>query len=41
MKHPDAELSKETLKRIKKAERDIKAGRLYTMEEVKKELGLE
>ncbi len=34
------ELSKETLKNIKEAEKDIKAGRVHTLEEVKKELGL-
>jgi predicted transcriptional regulator len=35
------ELSEETKKRIKKSEEDIKAGRVYTLEQVKKELGLE
>ncbi|MBT5023373.1 hypothetical protein HOK51_08670 [Candidatus Woesearchaeota archaeon] len=34
------ELSKETLAKIKKSEEDIKAGRVYTLEEVKKEIGL-
>ena len=34
------ELSEETKKRIKLAEEDIKAGRIYSLEEVKKELGL-
>jgi len=34
------ELSKETKKRIKLAEADIKAGRIYSLEDVKKELGL-
>jgi predicted transcriptional regulator len=34
------ELSEETKRRIKKAEEDIKAGRVYSLEEVKKELGL-
>ncbi len=33
-------LSKETKKRIKLAEADIKAGRIYSLDEVKKELGL-
>ncbi len=41
MNDPDDYLSKETLKRLKRSERDIKAGRLYTLEEVKKELGLD
>ena len=34
------ELSEETKKRIKKAEEDIKAGRVYSLEDVKKELGI-
>ncbi len=34
------ELSEETKKRIKLAEADIKAGRVYSFEEVKKELNL-
>ncbi len=34
------ELSEETKKAILEAEKDIKAGRVYTLEEVKKELGL-
>jgi len=34
------ELSDETLKNIAEAEEDIKAGRVYSLEEVKKELGL-
>ena len=34
------ELSDETKKRIKLAEEDIKAGRIYSFEDVKKELGL-
>jgi predicted transcriptional regulator len=34
------ELSKETKKRIKLAEADIKAGKVYSLEQVKKELGL-
>ena len=34
------ELSEETLANIKKSEEDIRAGRVYTHEEVKKELGL-
>ena len=34
------ELSKETLNNIKKSREDIKAGRIKTLEEVKKELGL-
>ncbi len=34
------ELSEETKKRIKLAEEDIKAGRIYSLAEVKKELGL-
>ncbi|MBT3324103.1 hypothetical protein HN681_03895 [archaeon] len=33
-------LSEETKKRIKLAEADIKAGRIYSLEEVKKELNL-
>jgi hypothetical protein len=33
-------LSKKTKKTIKEAEEDIKHGRVYTLEEVKKELGL-
>ncbi len=35
-----AELSEETLKNIKKSEEDIKAGRVYTLEEIKSEIGL-
>ncbi|MFC1768710.1 hypothetical protein ACFLZX_03005 [Nanoarchaeota archaeon] len=34
------ELSEETKKRIKQSEKDIKEGRVYTHEQVKKELGL-
>ncbi|MFT7615915.1 MAG: putative transcriptional regulator [Candidatus Woesearchaeota archaeon] len=34
------ELSDETKKRIKLAEADIKAGKIYSLEDVKKELGL-
>lgn len=34
------ELSEETLRDIKKSEEDIKAGRVKTLEQVKKELGL-
>ena len=34
------ELSEETKKRIKLAEEDIKAGRVYSLEDVKKELGM-
>ncbi len=34
------ELSEETKKRIKLAEKDIKAGRIYSLEDVKKELGI-
>lgn len=34
------ELSEEAKREIKKAEADIKAGRIYTMAQVKKELGL-
>lgn len=34
------ELSEETKKHIKLAEEDIKAGRIYSHEEIKKELGL-
>ena len=34
------ELSNETKKRIKLAEKDIKAGRIYLIEDVKKELEL-
>lgn len=34
------ELSDEAKKNIKIAEEDIKAGRIYSLEEVKKELGL-
>ena len=34
------ELSDETKKRIKIAEKDIKAGRIYSLEDVKKELGI-
>ena len=34
------ELSKETKKRIKLAEEDIKAGRIYSLENVKNELGI-
>ena len=35
-----SELSEETLKNIKKSEEDIKAGRVYTLEEIKSEIGL-
>jgi len=34
------ELSEETKKRIKLAEADVKAGRIYSLEKVKKEIGL-
>ncbi len=34
------ELPKETKKRIKLAEEDIKAGRIYSLENVKNELGI-
>lgn len=34
------ELSRETKKRIKLAEKDIKDGKIYSLEDVKKELGL-
>ncbi len=34
------ELSEETKRNIKEAEEDIKEGRVYTHEQVKKELGL-
>ena len=34
------ELSEETKKHIKQSEEDIKAGRVYSHEQVKKELGL-
>lgn len=34
------ELSEQTLKNIKKSEADIKAGRVYTLKEVEKRLGL-
>ena len=34
------ELSEETKKRIKKSEEEIKAGRVYTLEQVKKDLGI-
>jgi predicted transcriptional regulator len=34
------ELSEETKRNIKEAEKDIKAGRVHTLEEVKKELGI-
>jgi predicted transcriptional regulator len=34
------ELSEETKKRIKLAEEDIKAGRIYSLEDIKKELGI-
>lgn len=34
------ELSEETKKRIRIAEEDIKAGRIYSVEDVKKELGM-
>lgn len=34
------ELNEETKRDIAKAEADIKAGRVYTLEQVKKELGL-
>tara|TARA_Y100000310_G_C20696429_1_gene826064 strand:- start:2153 stop:2380 length:228 start_codon:yes stop_codon:yes gene_type:complete len=35
------ELSNETKKRIKVAEADIKAGRIYSLSDIKKELGLD
>ena len=34
------ELSHETKKRIKLAEKDIEAGRIYSLEDVKQDLGL-
>lgn len=34
------EISEETRKAIKRAEADVKAGRVYSHEQVKKELGL-
>ncbi len=34
------ELSEETKKRIKRAEEDIKAGRVHSLEDVKRELGI-
>ena len=34
------ELSKQTLENIKEAEKDIQEGRLYTHDQIKKELGL-
>jgi len=34
------ELSEETKKSIKRAEADVKAGRIHSLENVKKELGL-
>ncbi len=34
------ELSDETKKRIKLAEADVKAGRIYSLDEVKKDLGI-
>lgn len=34
------ELSDETLANIAEAEEDVKAGRIYSLEEVKKDLGL-
>ncbi|MFT4244329.1 MAG: hypothetical protein ACMXYB_02635 [Candidatus Woesearchaeota archaeon] len=34
------ELSKETLQNLKEAEEDVKAGRVSTLEEVKRELGI-
>lgn len=34
------ELSKQTLENLKEAEEDIKEGRIYSHEEIKKELGL-
>jgi predicted transcriptional regulator len=34
------ELSDETKKRIKLAEEDIKAGRVYSLEDIKQELGI-
>ncbi|MFH1849617.1 MAG: hypothetical protein ABH879_05510 [archaeon] len=34
------ELSEETRKKIRLAEADVKAGRIYTLDEVKRELGL-
>jgi predicted transcriptional regulator len=33
-------LSQETKEAIKEAEADVKAGRVYSLEEVKKELGI-
>jgi predicted transcriptional regulator len=35
-----AELSEETKKEIKKAEEEIKKGKFYTHEQIKKELGI-
>ena len=34
------ELSKETLENLKEAEEDVKAGRVSTLEDVKRELGI-
>jgi len=36
----DKELSQETLRNLEASYRDIKEGRVYTLDEVKKELGL-
>ena len=37
----EEELSTETIKNIEKALEDVKSGRLYSTEEVKKELGID
>lgn len=37
---PDDFLTKEDIAAIRRAEADIKAGRLYTLEEIEKELGI-
>ncbi|MCK5107401.1 MAG: hypothetical protein KAQ83_01625 [Nanoarchaeota archaeon] len=34
------ELSEQTIKNIKKSEKDIKAGKLYSIKDVKRELGI-
>ena len=36
----DEPLSEETLRRIEESLRDLKAGRIYTTEDVRKELGI-
>jgi predicted transcriptional regulator len=40
IKTDEGELSPQTIKRIKKSLEDIKAGRTYSTEEVKKKLGI-